>query len=508
MKEITLTGENLNLDQLWQIAKEGALVEIDEDRLKLVNRSREVVERAMASGQVIYGVTTGFGKLSDVKISSEDATTLQLNLLRSHAGGVGSPVPASVSRGIMALKLNNLLRGFSGVRTEILFHLAEFLNRGVSPIIPSKGSVGASGDLAPLSHMSLVLVGEGEAEWKGERMSGSDALKAAGLEPLQLEAKEGLSLINGTQYMTCLGALGVKRAFDLAKTADIIAAMTADGMKATPVAFDSRIQAVRNQAGQMACAQNLTALMTGSEIRMSHLECKKVQDAYSIRCIPQVHGACRDAIRYVKDVIERELNAVTDNPLVFPVEGEILSGGNFHGAPIAMALDFLSIALAEMANISERRVAMMMDSSFSELPDFLTPKPGLNSGLMLAQITAAALVSENKTLSHPASVDSIPTSANKEDHVSMGANAANKMWQVLENTQRVLAIELLSAAQSVDLRAPLHPGEYIMVAHNHLRNKVPFLVHDRQLSEDIEKAVELVSNFELLRAVEGKMELQ
>lgn len=508
MNPIMLNGEELTLEELWLIAMDNHPVKVNEEALRVVNRSHEVVERAIKEGKKIYGVTTGFGKLSDVQISAEDTSQLQLNLLRSHACGVGSPVPAYVSRAMMVLKLNNLLRGFSGVRQEVLFLLRELLNRGVSPVVPSKGSVGASGDLAPLSHLALVLIGEGEAEWKKKKISGQDALKAAELEPIALKAKEGLSLVNGTQYMTAIAALGVFRAKKLAKTADIIAAMTADGMKATPIAFDSRIQAVRNQPGQMSSAQNLTALMEDSEIRISHIECKKVQDAYSIRCIPQVHGSCREVISFVEQTVSRELNAVTDNPLVFPVEGEIISGGNFHGEPIAMALDFLSIALAELANISERRIALMMDSTFSELSDFLTPKPGLNSGFMLAQITAASLVSENKTMCFPACVDSIPTSANKEDHVSMGANAANKMLQVLENAEVVLAIECMSAAQSIDLRAPLQPGVGIKLALDHVRNKVPFLDQDRKLSDDIEKARKLVANFEILDAVASKMEIQ
>lgn len=507
MKQIRLDGENLQLEELWQIAHNQVKVTLDRQSLKKVQAARKVVEVALAQGKIIYGVTTGFGKLSEVQISPEHTSQLQVNLLRSHACGVGEAVPSSVSRAILALKLNNLLRGYSGVRIQLLEQMRDCLNLGVHPVIPKKGSVGASGDLAPLAHMSLVFIGEGEAEWQGKRVSGAEALKAAGLSPLILSAKEGLSLINGTQYMTALLALGVYRAEALAKTADIVAAMTVDAMKGTPVAFEEPIQEIRNQQGQKESAQNIIELMAESEIRRSHLECKKVQDAYAIRCIPQVHGACRDAIHYVKQIVTRELNAVTDNPLVFVHEGKILSGGNFHGAPIAMAADFLAIALAELAGISERRIAMMMDSSFSGLPDFLTPKPGLNSGLMLAHVTAAALVSENKILSHPASVDSIPTSANKEDHVSMGATAANKLWQVLENGEQVLAIEALAASQSLDLRAPLQPGRGVLIAHHTLRNKIPFLDHDRNLSLDIQKACALITSFELLHHVEKRFRL-
>ncbi|MCH8127647.1 histidine ammonia-lyase [candidate division KSB1 bacterium] len=508
MNEIKFNGEELTLGQLWQISMENAKVVIDEKSFKIVDRSREIVDRAIQKNQIIYGITTGFGKLSDIQISPKDITQLQINLLRSHCAGVGRPAPPSVCRAMMALKLNNLLRGFSGVRREVIIQLQEFLNRGILPVIPSKGSAGASGDLAPLAHMSLVLIGEGEVKINGESVNGAEVLKKFDLQPIELQAKEGLSLINGTQYMTAIAALVVFRAKWFVKTADIIAAMTVDGMKATPVAFDSRIQAIRNQVGQMESAQNLTALIAGSEIRLSHVECSKIQDAYSIRCIPQVHGSCRDAIRYVSEIVEREINAVTDNPIVFPVEGEIVSGGNFHGAPISMVLDFLAIAIAEYASISERRIALMMDSNFSELTDFLTPKPGLNCGFMLAQVTAASLVSENKTLCHPASIDTIPTSANKEDHVSMGANAANKMLQVLENTENVLAIELLCAAQSIDLRAPLLPGNGITKAHNHLRNKVSFLDQDRILSKDIEIANNLISSFSLVQEVEKEIQMQ
>ncbi len=508
MNEIELNGENLTLEQLWQISMENAKVVIDQEAFNIVDRSREIVNRVIQKNQIVYGITTGFGKLSDIQISPEDTTQLQINLLRSHCAGVGRPAPPSVCRSMMALKLNNLLRGFSGVRREVIIQLQEFLNRGILPVIPSKGSVGASGDLAPLAHMSLVLIGEGEVEINGDKVNGAEALKKFDLQPIELQAKEGLSLINGTQYMTAIAALAVFRAKWFIKTTDIIAAITVDGMKATPVAFDSRIQAIRNQVGQMESAQNLTALMAGSEIRLSHVECSKIQDAYSIRCIPQVHGSCRDAIKYVSEIVEREINAVTDNPIVLPVEGEIVSGGNFHGAPISMAMDFLAIAIAEYGSISERRIALMMDSNFSELTDFLTPKPGLNCGFMLAQVTAASLVSENKTLCHPASIDTIPTSANKEDHVSMGANAANKMLQVLENTEYVLAIELLCAGQCIDLRAPLLPGNGITIAHNHLRNKVSFLDQDRNLSKDIEKANDLVSNFSLVQEVEKEIKMQ
>ena len=507
MKQIILDGENLKLNELWQIAKNCAGIKLNKESLKKVEKARNLVKKVVEEGKVVYGITTGFGKLSDVQISAENSAQLQLNLLRSHACGVGEPVSSSVCRAIMALKLNNMLRGYSGVTKELLVHIQNCLNNLVHPVIPSRGSVGASGDLAPLAHMSLVFIGEGEAELNGKIMSGSEALAASGLQPVNLVAKEGISLINGTQFMTAICALGVYRALNLVKTADIIAAMTVDALKGTPAAFEPDIQRIRNQEGQKITAKNLLNLIAGSEIRQSHLKCKKVQDAYAIRCIPQVHGASRDAIGYVKTIIERELNGITDNPLVFVEDNKIVSGGNFHGAPVAMAADFLSIAVAELASISERRIAMMMDSSFSELPDFLTPKPGLNSGLMLTQVTAAALVSENKTLCFPASVDSIPTSANKEDHVSMGANAVNQMWQVVENVEIVLAIEAICAGQSIDLRAPMLPGEGVALIHHALRNKVSYLDQDRNLSLDIKKAHELVADFELLNSLDKKIEV-
>ena len=508
MDAILLDGTQLTIDQLWQVAVEGAPVEIAPGALERVQKGREVIERAIAEGKIIYGVTTGFGKLSEVQIPADHAEELQVNLLRSHACGVGEPVPAEVARAILVLKLNNLLPGNSGIRVEVAKQLRELINRGVVPVIPRQGSVGASGDLAPLAHMSLVLIGEGEAYFGGERLPGGEALRRAELRPIRLQAKEGLSLINGTQFMTALAALGIYRAERLARTADVIAAMTTDAMKGTPVAFDERIHRVRNQVGQQKVARNLVQLMAGSEIRESHRACKKVQDAYSIRCIPQVHGAVRDALEHVRQVVGRELNAVTDNPLVFPAEQEVISGGNFHGAPVAMALDFLSIALAELGNISERRTAMMMDSNFSELPDFLTPKPGLNSGFMIAQVATAALVSENKTLAHPASVDSIPTSANKEDYVSMGANAANKMWRVLENLEYILAVEAMCAAQGLDLRAPLQPGKGVAAAHHVVRNKVPYLDSDRVLAPEIAKIRGLIASFELLQSAEKEVKLE
>ncbi len=508
MAQVCLDGENLRLEELWQISKNQAQITLDEKALQRVDAARQVVEKAVAEEKIIYGVTTGFGKLSNVHISGEHTSQLQLNLLRSHACGVGPKVSTQISRAIMVLKLNNLLRGFSGVRRELIFHLQELLNRGVHPLIPSKGSVGASGDLAPLAHMSLVLIGEGMAEYRGQQLKGDEALEAAGLKPMTLASKEGLSLINGTQYMTASLALSVYRAANFVKTADIIASMTIDGMKGTPVAFEPQIHEIRNQEGQKRSAGNILALMAGSEIRQSHLECKKVQDAYAIRCIPQVHGASRDAISYVHSIVSRELNAVTDNPLVFVEDDEIISGGNFHGAPVAMAADFLAIAVAELAGISERRIAMMMDSTYSELPDFLSPKPGLNSGLMIAHVTSAALTSQNKILCHPASVDSIPTSANKEDYVSMGANAVNKIWEVLENTERVLAIEAICAGQTIDLRAPLQPGKGVAIAHGLLRHKIPFLDHDRNLSGDLENAYHLVRDFAFPENVEKRIKLR
>lgn len=450
-------------------------------------QAHRVIRRAAAGTKPVYGVTTGFGKLADQRISQSDIEQLQLNLVRSHAAGVGDPLTTEETRGLMLLRANVLARGHSGVRPQLVEGLLRLLNRQVHPVIPSRGSVGACGDLAPLAHLALVLIGEGEAMLGKRRVSGRAALAHAGLKPTRLEAKEGLSLVNGTQAMLALGLLALRRATILVDTADVAGALSLEALKGTPVAFDPRIHRLRPYPGQVTVAANLRALLAKSEIRVSHLECPRVQDAYSLRCMPQVHGAVRDALDHVRRTLLTELNSVTDNPLVFPKGDEVLSGGNFHGQPLGLVLDYLAIAITELASIAERRIERLTNPEYGDLPPFLSPDPGLNSGFMLAQVTAAALTSENKVLSHPASVDSIPTSGNREDHVSMGMGSALKLKQVLTNAEHILAIELLCAAQGVEFHRPLKPGLGSRLACQALRRVAPRLEQDRMMGPDIER---------------------
>ncbi len=502
MTPVVLDGSNLTIENVYQVAYENVSVQLAEAAIDRMRSSRRVIEKAIVEDRIIYGVNTGFGKLSDVHISPEKVADLQLNLLRSHAAGVGKPLPEAFVRAIMVTKANTLAKGYSGIRPEVVELLVDLLNHAIHPVIPEKGSVGACGDLAPLAHLSLVLVGEGEAFFAGERVPGAQALRRASLVPETLQAKEGLSLINGTQYMAGLGALAVKQAEELLKLADIAAAMNLEALMGTPTAFDSRIQAARGQLGQIASAENLRALMAGSQIREAHRYCPRVQDPYSLRCTPQVHGASRDAVKFVRSVIEQEINAATDNPLVFTETEDVLSGGNFHGQPVALALDVLAIALAEVGNIAECRVALSMDGAQSGLPYFLAQDPGLNSGFMIAQVTAASLVAENKILCHPASVDSLPTSAGKEDHVSMGALAVQKLWKVIENTEQILAIEFLCGAQGLDFRKPLKPGSGVGKAYDMIRATIPPLQQDRSLTPDIADMIQLMRSAQFLEEVE------
>jgi histidine ammonia-lyase len=495
---VEIDGETLSLEDIARVAA-GADVEVSlqADALERIRRSRAVVEEAVRSGRVVYGVTTGFGRLSDVVVERERLEELQQNLIRSHACGVGTPLPRAETRAITLLRANVLARGFSGVRPEVVHRLLDLLNHGVHPVIPEQGSVGASGDLAPLSHLALVLLGEGEAEYRGEVMPGGEALRRAGIEPLRLQAKEGLALNNGTQVMTGIGALVLLGAERAAATADAAGAMSLEGLRGTPDAFHPAIQRARPHAGQAASAERLRALLAESEIRESHRHGDpRVQDAYSLRCMPQVHGAARNAFAYARQVLETEANSATDNPLIFPDEGEgglVLSGGNFHGQPVAQVLDLLAIALTDLGSISERRIERLVNPDLSgDLPPFLTRDPGVCSGFMIAQITAASLVSENKVLSHPASVDSIPTGANKEDHVSMGVASAWKARRVLRNTETVLAIELLCAAQALEFRKPLRPGRGVQRAYELVRERIGELEDDRVLGPEIEAAAALV----------------
>lgn len=495
-------GESLTLEDVVQVARYNEPVLLHESTIPRIKSSRAVVEAAIKEGKVVYGINTGFGDLSDVCISSVDLAKLQVNLIRSHSVGVGDPFPVEVVRGMMLLRANALAKGYSGVRLEVISTLIELLNKDVTPVVPQQGSVGSSGDLAPLAHMALVMIGEGEAVYKGDRMDGAKALKKAGIRSLELQAKEGVALINGTQPMASVGAITVYDAFDTVKDAMIAAAMSLEALRGTRVAFDERIHTIRPHEGQTDVAVAMRVLLPDSEINKSHADCGVVQDAYSLRCIPQVIGATLDTIRYVQSVIETELNSATDNPLVFSDDNTVVSGGNFHGQPIALAMDFLSIALAELANISERRINRLVNPHLSGLPAFLTTEGGLESGMMIAQYTAAALVSENKGLAHPASVDSIPTSADQEDHVSMGTIAARKASNILGNIRNVIAIEYMCAAQGIDLLAPLKASEPIEAAKTALRKEVSMLEDDRALAPDINKIRALINQGKLIASAE------
>jgi histidine ammonia-lyase len=499
---VAVDGESLTIDDVVQVARFGKKVELAVSAIELIKKSRDVVEDAIKEGRTVYGVNTGFGELASVSIGPEDLAKLQVNLIRSHSVGVGEPFPIDVVRGMMLLRANALAKGYSGVRFEVIVTLIDMLNAGVSPVVPQQGSVGASGDLAPLAHMVLVMLGEGEAVYNGERMDGLKALKKAGIKPLPLKAKEGVALINGTQPMTSVGALVVFDASNTVKDAIVATCMTLEALRGTRTALDKRIHDIRAHEGQTDVATAMRSILPDSDINQSHADCGVVQDAYSLRCAPQVIGASLDTIRYVQSVIETEINSATDNPLVFADDGSVVSGGNFHGQPIALAMDFLGIALSELANISERRTNRLVNPHLSNLPAFLTTEGGLESGMMIAQYTAAALVSENKVLAHPASVDSIPTSADQEDHVSMGTIAARKATSILENVKNVIAIEYMCSAQGVDLLAPLKASEPLEAAKSAIRKVVSKLEDDRSLSPDIEKIRGLMNAGEITAAVE------
>jgi histidine ammonia-lyase len=489
---VSVDGESLTIEDVVQTARFGKKVELAVTAVEQIKKSRDVIENAIKEGRTVYGVNTGFGDLSDVSVSQEDLAKLQVNLIRSHCVGVGDPFPVDAVRGMMLLRANALAKGYSGVRSEVILTLIKMLNAGVAPVVPQQGSVGSSGDLAPLAHMVLVMIGEGEAFYKGERMEGHKAMKKAGLKPLILQAKEGVALINGTQPMTSVGALAVYDALETIKDAMIATSMSLEALRGTRAALDERIHAIRAHEGQTDVAAAMRSLLPESEINQSHADCGIVQDSYSLRCAPQVIGASLDTVRYVQSVIEIEINSATDNPLVFADDGSVVSGGNFHGQPVALAMDFLGIALAELANISERRINRLMNPHLSGLPAFLTTEGGLESGMMIAQYTAAALVSENKVLAHPASVDSIPTSADQEDHVSMGTIAARKASSILSNVKNVIAIEYMCAAQGVDLLTPLKASKPIEAAKATIRKDVTKLEDDRVLAPDIKKIRELM----------------
>jgi histidine ammonia-lyase len=502
---VVLTGEDLVLADVWEVALGGASASLGDTARERMTAARELVDGVR--GEHTYGVNTGFGRFVSAHIPEELAEELQLRLLRSHACGVGEPYPDEVVRAAMLLRANALAKGFSGARVETVELLLECLNRGVLPLVPARGSVGASGDLAPLAHLALPLVGEGFAAVDGELMDGTAALRAVGLDPIRLASKEGLSLVNGTQFMAAMAALGVVRARRLAATADLACALSLESLQGSRTSFRAAVHRARPLKGQQESAANVWRLLEGSAIIESHRWCDKVQDAYSLRCAPQVHGACRDLLDYVAHTVEVELNAATDNPLVLLDEGDIVSAGNFHGQPLAFALDALAMAAAELASISERRVERLVNPSLSDgLPPFLVvSEGGLNSGFMIPQYVAAALVSENKVLAHPASVDSIPTSAGQEDHVSMGNAAGLKALRVLDNAERTLAIELLAGAQAIEFLAPLRPGEGVSAVHDAVRALSPRLSEDRSLSADIEAVADAIRYGTVVAAAESEI---
>ena len=488
MRTIRLTGRGLTLADLRDIADRKARVTIAPSARRAMTASRRVVERALRRGTRVYGLTTGFGNFADVTISPEEIEVLQRNLVRSHAAGVGERLPDRDVRAMMVLRANALARGFSGIRPATVATLVAMLSADLLPPIPSQGSVGASGDLAPLAHLALALMGEGDLIRRGSRVPARRALAGARIRPVTLGAKEGLALINGVQMSVAVGGLALARAIELARVADLCGAATLDAARGSDAAFDPRVVGARPHPGAIACAANLRRLLAGSAIRESHRGCGKVQDNYALRCMPQVHGAARDAFTHAREVLEREMNSATDNPLVFPGKGDIVSGGNFHGAPVGLVLDYAAVAATDLASISERRIEKLLNPATSELPAFLVEKGGLNSGLMMAQITAAALVSECKTLAHPASVDSIPTSANKEDHVSMSPIAARKLAAIVRNLEWVLAIELLTAFQAMEFLRPLRSSAPLERVRRAFRRAIPPWDEDRRLAPDIEKA--------------------
>ncbi|MGB8475734.1 MAG: histidine ammonia-lyase [Candidatus Acidiferrum sp.] len=489
--KITLTGNDLTFDHLYGVALRGDKVELSPAATQQMSGSRAVVDRLVASGSVAYGINTGFGKLASVRISPEQVRNLQVNLVRSHSCGVGAPLGETETRAMMLLRANALAKGLSGVRPLVVETLCAMLNAKVHPVIPSQGSVGASGDLAPLAHLAAVVIGEGRAAYEGEILEGAEAMRRAEIKPVALEAKEGLSLLNGTQGMLALLSLALRDAEILIDSADVAAALSLDALRGSPGAFDARIMHARAYPGAATTARNLAHLNEGSEIRESHRSAEKdprVQDPYSVRCTPQVHGAVRDALSQAREIAAVELNSATDNPLVFVKaggSGDIISGGNFHGQPLAMAADQVAVALATLGGISERRIEQMTNPLTSMLPAFLTPEPGLNSGFMIAQVTAAALTSENKALATPHSVDSISTSGNQEDYVSMGMSGARRLVRMLENLRNIIAIELLCACQGIDLLAPLKTGTLATKAYNLVRENSATVTQDRPLAPDI-----------------------
>ncbi len=517
-KKIILDGKSLSLEKIKVFLEENSIVSLSKEAKVNISKARKLIDTWVDEDKVIYGVTTGFGEFANVKISNKNIAQLQENLIVSHSAGVGEPLPPFIVKIMMLLRVNALAHGNSGIRLSTLELLIAMINNNIIPVIPSQGSVGSSGDLAPLSHLVLAMIGKGNVQViedvnsdkakNTKVISSKSALKKFGLVPVKLAAKEGLSLNNGTQMMTAFASYICIKAKELIKTADIAGSLSHEALRGTDKAYDERLHLLRPYPGQLTSAKNMRIMLKNSEIRKSHIENdNRVQDSYSLRCIPQIHGASRDAINYVCSKVEIEMNSVNDNPLIFPENGDHIEGGNFHGQPMALAMDFMKIALAELASVSERRVERLTNGSLSQLPRFLTHNGGLNSGLMISQYTAASLVSENKTLAHPASVDSIPTSANQEDHNSMGSIAARHCFQILKNVQNVIAIELMTAAQGIEFLKPLHCGDGTTAAYKTIRESIPPLENDRIIYKDINKMYDLVNSGELLKAVERKTAL-
>lgn len=504
MRTVALDGNSLTLQDLIDISEKKANVTLLDEARNKVTAAREVVDKIVVDNKVVYGVTTGFGQFSDVVIPPDQVEQLQYNLIRSHSAGIGDPFPEDVARMIMALRANVLAKGRSGISLEVLDLLISMINKEICPFIPEKGSVGASGDLAPLAHLASVMIGEGKARYKGKEGNGKEILEEAELEHCKLRAKEGLALINGTQVMTAVGAKALHMALNLVKVADIAGATSLEALKGTVVAFDDRIHRERPYRGQMECAKNMRRLLDESEINESHKDCGKVQDSYTLRCIPQVHGPVRDILDYAEKMLAIEMNSATDNPMVFAENGELISGGNFHGQSVAFLMDFLKIAVAELGNISERRTERLVNPALSELPAFLVQEGGLNSGLMVSQVTAAALVSENKVLCHPASIDSIPTSGNKEDHVSMGTISARNALEVVDNVEAILAVELLAAVQALEFLKPLKPAKRLIPVVAKIREHIPPWDEDRNMSADILMMKELIRTKSIVHLIEDR----
>ena len=497
-KKIILNGKNLSLETIKLFLKENPVVEIADESKQNMIKSHNYVKEIVEAGKPVYGINTGFGALSNKNISKNDLSKLQYNLVRSHCTGVGNPFSKEIVKTIMLIRANCLCRGFSGINPKIVQLICDLINKDIVPVVPEKGSVGASGDLAPLSHIALALIGEGPVYYQNKEVRSNFAFEQEGLSPAILGPKDGLSLINGTAVMASLQAIATIKAQNLALTADVISMLTLDGVKGTTKAHNKLITMLKPHPGQVRVVNNLNKIMDNSKIATSHNDCDKVQDPYSLRCIPQVHGAIRQTISHSQDVLEIELNSVTDNPLIFPEEKEVLSGGNFHGEALALSMDYLAMGISEIANISERRVEKMMNPTFSYLPAFLIESSGLNSGLMIAHVTSAALASENKYLCHPASVDSIPTSTDKEDHVSMGVTAGLKLMKVIENTKYCLAIEALCASQAIDFQKPIETSPALKNVHHLIRKSVPEILEDRVFNKDIETIANLIENSEII----------